>query len=74
MNLCIEQRLNSEIKLSIHFIGFIDVLLKDKTTQDYIIDLKTSTRGWNKYQKNDKVKTSQILCIKNSIQISTIFL
>lgn len=61
----IEQRLNSEIKPGIHFIGFIDVLLKDKTTQDYIIiDLKTSTRGWNKYQKNDKVKTSQMLLYK----------
>jgi len=57
--------LNAEIKPGVHFIGFIDVLLKDKTTQDYIIiDLKTSTRGWNKYQKNDKVKTSQMLLYK----------
>ena len=61
----IEQRLNAEIKPGVHFIGFIDVLLKDKTTQDYIIiDLKTSTRGWNKYQKNDKIKTSQMLLYK----------
>jgi len=63
--IAIEQRLNAEIKPGVHFIGFIDVLLKDKTTQDYIIiDLKTSTRGWNKYQKNDKVKTSQMLLYK----------
>ena len=63
--IAIEQRLNAEIKPGIHFIGFIDVLLKDKTTQEYIIiDLKTSTRGWNKYQKNDKVKTSQMLLYK----------
>jgi len=61
----IEQRLNAEIKPGVHFIGFIDVLLKDKTTQEYIIiDLKTSTRGWSKYQKNDKVKTSQMLLYK----------
>ena len=61
----IEQRLNFEVKPGVHFIGFIDVLLKDKTTQNYIIiDLKTSTRGWNKYQKADKVKTSQMLLYK----------
>ena len=41
-----------KVKEGVNFVGFIDVLLKDKTTQDYIIiDLKTSTRGWNKYQK-----------------------
>ena len=61
----IEQRLNAKVKEGVHFIGFIDVLLKDKTTQDYIIiDLKTSTRGWNKYQKADKIKTSQMLLYK----------
>jgi hypothetical protein len=61
----IEQVLNAEVKPGVNFIGFIDVLLKDKTTQEYIIiDLKTSTRGWSKYQKNDKVKTSQMLLYK----------
>ena len=61
----IEQRLNAEVKPGVNFIGFIDVLLKDKTTGDYIIiDLKTSTRGWSKYQKNDKVKISQMLLYK----------
>lgn len=63
--LAIEQRLNAEIKPGVHFIGFIDVLLKDKTTGEVIIiDLKTSTKGWSKYQKNDKVKTSQMLLYK----------
>ena len=57
--------MNAEIKPGVHFIGFIDVLLKDKVNGEYvIIDLKTSTRGWNKYQKNDKVKTSQMLLYK----------
>jgi hypothetical protein len=61
----IEQRLNAEVKPGVNFIGFIDILLKDKTTQEYIIiDLKTSTRGWNKYQKADKIKTSQMLLYK----------
>ena len=61
----IEQRLNAEIKPGVNFIGFIDVLLKDKVKDEYIIiDLKTATRGWSKYQKNDKVKTSQMLLYK----------
>ena len=61
----IEQSLNAPIKNNLNFVGYIDVLLKDKTTQELIIiDLKTSTRGWNKYQKNDKVKTSQMLLYK----------
>ena len=63
--LVIEQILNAKVKEGVNFVGFIDVLLKDKTTQDYIIiDLKTSTRGWNKYQKADKIKTSQMLLYK----------
>lgn len=63
--IAIEQVLNAEIKPGVNFIGFIDVLLKDKVSGEYvIIDLKTSTRGWNSYQKNDKVKTSQMLLYK----------
>jgi hypothetical protein len=63
--IAIEQRLNAEIKPGVNFIGFIDVLLKDKVKDEYIIiDLKTATRGWSKYQKNDKVKTSQMLLYK----------
>jgi len=61
----IEQRLNAEVKPGVNFIGFIDILLRDKTTDEYIIiDLKTSTRGWNKYQKSDKTKISQMLLYK----------
>jgi len=63
--LAIEQILNAEVKPGVHFIGFIDILLKDKSTDEVIIiDLKTSTRGWSQYQKNDKIKTSQMLLYK----------
>jgi len=63
--LAIEQVLNAEVKPGVHFIGFIDILLKDKSTDEVIIiDLKTSTKGWSKYQKNDKIKTSQMLLYK----------
>lgn len=61
----IEMPLNAEIKPGVHFIGFIDIVLKDTTDNSIlIIDLKTSTRGWGKYQKSDPVKNSQVLLYK----------
>lgn len=61
----IELPLNAEIKQGVHFIGFIDIVLKDISSGDIIIiDLKTSTSGWSKYQKSDKVKTAQMLLYK----------
>ena len=61
----IEIPLNANIKTGVHFIGFIDVVLKDLAENSIIIvDLKTSTMGWNQYQKADKMKNSQILLYK----------
>jgi hypothetical protein len=61
----IEMPLNAQIKEGVHFIGFIDIVLKDVSSGEIIIvDLKTSTNGWNKYQKADKIKTSQMLLYK----------
>jgi RecB family exonuclease len=61
----IEMPLNAQIKDGVHFIGFIDIVLKDVSSGEIIIvDLKTSTNGWNKYQKADKIKTSQMLLYK----------
>ena len=41
-------------------LGYLDVVIRDKRNNKItIIDIKTSTRGWNKYQKADKTKTSQ---------------
>lgn len=61
----IELPLNLEIKKGVHFIGFIDIIMKDLSDNSIIIiDLKTSTRGWNKYQKSDKLKNNQILLYK----------
>ena len=46
-------------------LGYLDVVIRNKVTDTItIIDIKTSTRGWNKYQKADKIKTSQILLYK----------
>tara|TARA_Y100000992_G_scaffold295400_1_gene256281 strand:- start:417 stop:1121 length:705 start_codon:yes stop_codon:yes gene_type:complete len=61
----IELPLNAEIKPNVHFIGYVDIVLRNLYDNSIIIiDLKTSTRGWNKYQKADKIKTSQILLYK----------
>jgi hypothetical protein len=61
----IEIPLNANIKPGVHFIGFIDIVLRDLASNEIIIiDLKTSTMGWNQYQKADKMKNSQILLYK----------
>jgi hypothetical protein len=61
----IEMPLNYEIKAGVHFIAFIDIVLREIGSGEVIIiDLKTSTNGWNKYQKEDKIKNAQILIYK----------
>ena len=46
-------------------LGYLDVVLRDKRTDRVkIIDIKTSTAGWNKYQKADKIKASQLVLYK----------
>jgi hypothetical protein len=43
----------------------MDVVLHNKVTgRVKIIDIKTATMGWNKYQKADKNKTNQLLLYK----------
>ena len=61
----IEVPINYDLPNDIKFIGYIDVLLYDKLRDRYkIIDIKTSTIGWNKYMKADKNKTDQLLLYK----------
>jgi hypothetical protein len=61
----IEIPLNATIKEGVYFIGFIDIVIRDLASNEIIIiDLKTSTMGWNQYQKADKMKNSQILLYK----------
>ena len=50
---------------NVGFIGYLDLVILHKPTNTLkIIDIKTSTRGWNKYQKADKNKTQQLLLYK----------
>lgn len=50
---------------TILYKGFLDIVLKDKLTKKVLIlDFKTSTNGWNKYQKADRTKIDQLLLYK----------
>jgi len=61
----IETPIDYELPNNIKFIGYMDVVLRDTFRDRYkIIDIKTSTMGWNKYQKADKNKTDQLLLYK----------
>ena len=61
----IEVPLNYDLPNNIKFVGFLDVVIKD-TVRDVIkiYDIKTSTMGWNKYMKADKLKSDQLLLYK----------
>lgn len=61
----VEIPLDLPIKNNVEFIAYVDLVLKDKETGKYkIYDFKTSSNGWNKYQKEDPAKYSQILLYK----------
>lgn len=53
----------------VRFFGKLDVVLYDPEAEVVIIDdIKTSTMGWNKYQKADKIKTAQLPLYKRYFQ------
>jgi hypothetical protein len=46
--------------------GFLDIVLRDiDSDRIIIIDIKTSTKGWNQYAKSDKTKASQLVLYKS---------
>ena len=61
----IEVPINYNLPNDVKFIGYMDVVLYNKVSGRYkIIDIKTSTMGWNKWMKADKNKTDQLLLYK----------
>jgi hypothetical protein len=61
----IEDEIRMPIRNNVEFICYIDVILKEKKTGRYrILDIKTSSTGWNSYMKEDPAKYSQILLYK----------
>lgn len=50
---------------NLFFKGFIDLVFYNETTDRFrIVDIKTSTNGWNDYAKKDTDKISQVLLYK----------
>lgn len=62
----IEIPLEIPIKNNVEFVGFIDIVLKEKDKEYYrIIDFKTSSSGWNSYMKEDVSKLAQLHLYKS---------
>ena len=61
----IEIPLEIPMKNNVLFVGFIDLVMFDEVNKRVkIYDIKTSTMGWNKYQKADIGKTAQLILYK----------
>ena len=61
----IEVPLGYDMPNNIKFVGYLDVVIKDTVRNVIkIYDIKTSTMGWNKYMKADKLKSDQLLLYK----------
>ena len=61
----VELEIEQNILNNVSFIAYIDLVLKDKSTgRIKIVDIKTSTNGWNKWQKEDNSKLYQLLLYK----------
>ena len=60
-----EVPIDFDLKNGIKMIGYLDIVLLDEVLDVIkIIDIKTSTMGWNKWQKADENKTQQLLLYK----------
>ena len=61
----IELPLEIKLKENLNWVGFLDdVMYDEKLDRVKIIDIKTATKGWNKWMKADFNKTSQLLFYK----------
>jgi len=50
---------------NVYMLGYIDLVFEDTYDNSIQVwDIKTSTAGWNKYQKADKIKISQLVLYK----------
>jgi RecB family exonuclease len=61
----VEVQLDYPISNGIKFKAYLDIIIRDTVLNKYkIFDIKTSTMGWNKYQKKDKKKLVQLVLYK----------
>ena len=50
---------------NIKYMGYIDLVIYNKISEEYtIFDIKTSTKGWSKWEKGDKTKHNQLYLYK----------
>lgn len=50
---------------SIRLLCYLDLVFRDKRDNEFLItDLKTSTKGWSKWDKKDFLKTNQLVLYK----------
>jgi len=62
----IETVLYRELRPKVYFKGKIDLVFYDERVDRWtIVDIKTSTKGWSKYQKADDNKKSQVLLYRH---------
>jgi len=54
-----------DLKNNIKMVGYLDIVMRHIPTDSIkIMDIKTSTKGWNKWMKADENKTQQLLLYK----------
>lgn len=54
-----------ESRPSVRLVGYLDLVMRNtKTNKIIIYDFKTSTKGWSKWAKADKIKTAQLVLYK----------
>lgn len=62
----IEEKVEKGLRPGIAFVGYLDIVLRDRVDGKYkIIDLKTSTDGWDKWKKREKKRTDQLVAYKS---------
>lgn len=61
----VELPLRVSVKNGLTYVGYLDIVLEHRQTKMIkILDFKTSTRNWNKWQKADPAKTDQLVLYK----------
>ena len=60
-----EVPIDVDLRKNVKMVGYLDIVILDEFHNTLkIYDIKTSTQGWNKWQKKDENKTQQLLLYK----------
>jgi len=61
----IEEKIEQKVQKGVAWVGYLDVVIRNRKSGKYkIIDLKTSTDGWDKWKKREKKRTDQLVAYK----------